>query len=930
MTDLDNQERPNPIRMSDEKKRFHQIEAIFEAILVLPDEVRASRLDELCQSDRQMLAEVQSLLTAYEEENAATGSLRQLQRGQPEPSERRGIGPYQLESLLGRGGMGAVYLAHRADGQYEKKVAIKLIDLPLTTNLLRDRFRRERQILAGLNHPLIARMLDGGISNEGELYLVMEYVAGEPINVFCTQNNLSLQKRLRLFMKVCGAVQYAHQNLIVHRDLKPDNILVDAEETPHLLDFGTAKILSASEAEAHSAFTREGFLSFTPQYASPEQILGKPITTASDTYSLGILLYQLLTNTLPYELKEFSTDEMVRVVCQQAPRRAVAAAEFNASLGLDLEAILGKALRKEPEERYRSAEQLESDVRAYLENRPVSARGDTARYKAAKFAKRNQLAISAAILLTLSLVAGIAGTTWQARIANRQRRIAEARSDDLRQLSTTLLSELDEAIKQIPGSTGAQQLLVTRVLEHLDRMSQDTRGDKATELDLVEAYTRLANLQGDPYEQNLGDQAGALQSLDKALRIAQPLATGYPKDAAVLIALGRALDSRGEILSLADDSPGAAASLKSSAKTYDQLLALPNPTPALFFEAADVYDILGDVMGQDTGYADAAAALDYYHKAIDMDNHALVLDPNFLRVRRGLSTMQMKIGNVELDFDPESALKDFRIAATRLEALPESERNHVGTLRSRALILRKQAVALSELGRYSQAAPLFQESLRIYQGLATADSKDFRAKEDLRRVFMGDALNYENAATPLLAAAPAQRHQNLQTALNLMLQEKSVLQQILQTKPGNVGLRAELANVEVHIGVIQQRLHDQRESEQQTKAALEALRNVAASDKASPMILDLTVNAFLLAEPVSLRDPGFTLSSAERGAALTHRKEPSWMLSLAQAYRAVGQNEKARATATEGLALLPAGAAGSRLFKLLKNETSANPHEEKL
>jgi len=915
--------------MSDEKKHFHQIEAIFEEILLFPEEDREWRLKELCQSDKQLLAEMQSLLAAYEEESVATGSLRQ-QRGQPEPSEQRRIGPYQLESLLGRGGMGAVYLAHRADGQYEKKVAIKLIDLPLATNLFRDRFRRERQILAGLNHPLIARMLDGGVTNEGELYLVMEYVAGEPIHSFCTRHSLSLQKRLRLFKKVCGAVQYAHQNLIVHRDLKPDNILVDAEETPHLLDFGTAKILSASEVDAHSAFTREGFLSFTPQYASPEQILGKPITTASDTYSLGILLYQLLTNTLPYELKEFSTEEMVRVVCQQTPRRAVAAVEFDAPLGLDLEAILGKALRKEPEERYRTAEQLESDVQAYLENRPVAARGDTTRYRVAKFARRNRLAISAAVLLTLSLIGGIAGTTWQARVANRQRRIAEARSNDLRQLSTSLLSELDEAIKQIPGSTGAQQLLVTRVLEHLDRMSQDGRGDKVTELDLVEAYTRLANLQGDPYEQNLGDKTGALQSLDKALRIALPLATAYPKDAAVLIALGRAQDTRGEILSLADDSQGAAASLQSSAKTYDQLLALPNPTPALFFEAADVYDILGDVMGQDTGFADASAALDYYHKAIDMDNHALALDPNFLRVRRGLSTMQMKIGNVELDYDPESALKDFRIAATRLEALPESERNHVGTLRSRALLLRKQAVALSELGRYSEAAPLFEESLRIYQALATADSKDFRAKEDLRRVLMGAALNYENAAVPLLAAAPAQRSQNLQVALNFMLQEKAILQQILQTQPGNTGFRAELANVEVHIGVIQQRLRNQHESEPQTKAALDLLRNVVANDKASPMLLDLTVDAFLLAEPISLQDPGFTLTCAKRGVALTHRKAPAWMLSLAQAYRSAGQSEKARATATEGLTLLPAGAAGSRIFKLLENETSANPHEELL
>ena len=229
-----------------------------------------------------------------------------------------------------------------------KQVAIKLIDLPLATDLFRERFRLERQILAGLNHPLIARLLDGGVTSEGEPFLVMEYVDGVPIHRFCEDHRLSVAERLLLFKSVCEAVQFAHQNLVVHRDLKPDNILVMEDGTPRLLDFGTAKLLSPSADGPGSEFTRQGFQSFTPQYASPEQVLGNPITTASDTYSLGVLLYLLLTGVLPYELKEFTTAEMVRVICEQPPRRPTLPGSGDQRIDADLEAIVLKALRKGP------------------------------------------------------------------------------------------------------------------------------------------------------------------------------------------------------------------------------------------------------------------------------------------------------------------------------------------------------------------------------------------------------------------------------------------------------------------------------------------------------------------------------------------------------------------------------------------------------
>jgi len=314
------------------------------------------------------------------------------------------------------------------------------------------------------------------------------------------------------------------------------------------LDFGTAKLLSPSLANPGSELTREGFQSFTPQYASPEQVLGNPITTASDTYSLGVLLYLLLTGSLPYELKELTTAEMLRVICEEPPRRPGQVSGTHTRLDTDLEAILLKALRKVPSERYRTAEQLAADVRAYLDGKPVAARRGTMRYRAGKFIRRHRFGLAGAVLLAATLVAGIAGVLWQAKVANGERRKAEARSADLRQLSSSLLSELDEAIKQLPGSTGAQKLLVTRVLEHLDRMANDAEGDRLTELDLVDAYTRLGDIQGNGYEQDLGDSSGALVSLGKAISMAQALVNADGNDRDALDALAKAQESRSEVL----------------------------------------------------------------------------------------------------------------------------------------------------------------------------------------------------------------------------------------------------------------------------------------------------------------------------------------------------------------------------------------------
>ena len=433
--------------MQDSAEFLSRTEAVFHTVLAAPEDQQEAALQAECHGNALLIAEVRSLLEASAAEEQTT-ALRRTGAQQPMHATgetARRIGPYALDRLLGRGGMGAVYLAQRVDGQFEQQVAIKLIDLPLATDLFRNRFRMERQILAGLVHPYIARLLDGGVTENGDLYLAMEYVEGLSITRYCDQNHKPLRERLALFRGVCEAVQFAHQNLVVHRDLKPDNILVVEDGTPRLLDFGTAKILSPSASNEDADLTRQGFHSYTPQFASPEQVLGQPITTTSDTYSLGVLLYLLLTGQTPYTLTEFSTAEMIKVVCNEEPRRPSLIVPSTCKIDADLDAILLKALRKEPQQRYLTAEQFSSDIESYLDGQTVKARSGTFRYRAAKFIRRNRLALAAAVLLVLSLTAGVIGVGWQAHVANLERRKSEARSADLRQLSNSVPSSATAA-----------------------------------------------------------------------------------------------------------------------------------------------------------------------------------------------------------------------------------------------------------------------------------------------------------------------------------------------------------------------------------------------------------------------------------------------------------------------------------------------------
>jgi tetratricopeptide (TPR) repeat protein len=885
------------------------VELIFHTVLAAPEEARAALLADECHGNAALSVEVASLLEAHQAEETLTG--RRLDGGCPEVAaglDQRWIGPYQLDRLLGRGGMGAVHLAHRSDGQFQQQVAIKLIDLPLVTDLFRERFRQERQILAGLVHPYIARMLDGGVTEAGELYLVMEYVDGVPIERYCRDNQLPVRERLLLFQKVCSAVQFAHQNLVVHRDLKSDNILVLNDGTPRLLDFGTAKLLAPlPAATATSEFTRLGLQSFTPSYASPEQVLGEAITTASDTYSLGVLLYLLLAGVPPYRLKEGTTAELLRIVCTEHPPRPSAVAPASERLDADLDAIVLKALRKEPQERYRSVDEFASDLQAYLEARPVLARRGNLRYRAVKFIRRNRLALVATALVCASLLTGLAGVVWQFRVATVERRRAEASSRDMRQLSNSLLSEIDEAVKQLPGSTPVRRLLVERVLEHLDHMAKDGAGDLLTQLDLVQAYTRLGNLQGNPYDQNIGDMEGALVSLDKAVTMGKSVLHNSPVSPEILGPLALAERSRSEILFGIGRTLESLAAMREAVDTFNSLLAHTNPTAAQIAEVSSTYGCLGDQLGQSgvASLGDPEAALQMYRKGLELSLQALKVDPGYTRSKRALAIDHLKIGNILVEKDPQQAIEEYHLALAAWENLPAADKATANTRRGVATTYRKLGKGLSEARDYPAAIAAFKQARDIYEFYAAADAKDARAQYDLVVELFDEALTYLDMMDPALNAARGDLAELGSRAVALTGRSLQILEHLVALHPDNQGWVAELAHKQVVASSLKQGLDPVGDHAAKAAGSLASLRRFALASDASIPILDNATTALLTVRPVRLRDAELAVRLAERLVAQTRHRKPSFLLSLAQARRAAGQAARAHATALEGLALLP-------------------------
>jgi tRNA A-37 threonylcarbamoyl transferase component Bud32/tetratricopeptide (TPR) repeat protein len=578
--------------------RWQRVKDVFSAACVLAEPERARYLDAACADDAQLRAEVASLLDAHNHADAVVDrpAAAYVRSGAVFTASDRWIGqrigPYEIVALIGHGGMGEVYRARRVDAQYDKEVAIKLVPAGYHRDFVLQRLRAERQILANLDHPDIARLIDGGATDDGLPYLVMELVAGEPLDRYCEQRNLSVRERLQLFRDVCAAVSYAHQRLVVHRDLKPSNILVTAEGRVKLLDFGIAKLLQPAASEPGTAPTITLMQALTPGFASPEQILGDTITTASDVYSLGVLLYLLLTGRSPYRTALDSAHDAIREVCETD----AAPPSSHSSLDRDLDAITLRALRKEPDKRYRSVDLLSEDIRRHLAGLPVQARGDQFSYRAGKFLRRHKIEIAAAAVLVVTLLGGVFASLREARIAEQQRVLAEQQSQraerhfsSVRKLADTFVFQVHDAIKDLPGSTAARELLVTTALEYLNTLAGEAGNDRELQQDLAAAYEKVGDIQGQAYGQaNVGEPRLALDSYAKAIALLEPIVAADPDNTGARSSLAQGYLRRSRLLFVLGESAQAVVASQSAVSAFEAL-AQAQPDSATRARLADAY-----------------------------------------------------------------------------------------------------------------------------------------------------------------------------------------------------------------------------------------------------------------------------------------------------------------------------------------------------
>lgn len=566
--------------VSAERRWWEQVLAIFHGALERDPAERKPFLDEACHGQPELRAEVSSLLAAHRARGVVDRLFRRFAIPPLPPSTgaagaeavTRRVGPYRILREIGRGGMGEVYLAEREGEGFRQRVALKLVRTGMDSEEVRRRFLVERRALARLSHPKIARFLDGGVEKEGRPYFVMEYVEGLPLDRYCDEHGLGVRERLLLFAAVCETVQYAHQNLVVHRDLKPGNILVTADGRPKLLDFGVAKLLE--EVPGGPSLTRTGRLPMTPEYASPEQVRGESVTTASDVYSLGVVLYELLTGHRPYRIAGPLPREIERAVCEvepEPPSTAVGRVEeaqtregetirvtpetvsrvrgtdphgLRRRLRGDLDTIVLKALRKEPERRYTSTAELSADIERHLSGLPVRARPDTLGYRASKFLRRHRVGVAATVLLLLSLLAGGAATLWQASRARAEARLAALERDRARlesakaeEVSTFLLDLFRVAD---PSQSRGQTITAREVLDRgADRIEEEMAGQPELQAILMAVMGRVYG--------SLGLYPSAQRLLESALARQRELhGDRHSEVAATLASLGSVLEEQSD------------------------------------------------------------------------------------------------------------------------------------------------------------------------------------------------------------------------------------------------------------------------------------------------------------------------------------------------------------------------------------------------
>jgi eukaryotic-like serine/threonine-protein kinase len=916
-------------------EKWESIKELFGLALEREPNQRAGFLEEACAGDRALQAEVESLLASYQTTRGPAGGANSLPDSTTasvseaaEVMAGRRIGPYQVIREIGHGGMATVYLAVRADDQYRKRVAIKLVRPGLSGEEILRRFRNERQTLAALDHSNIVKLLDGGRTEEGLPYLVMEYIEGAPIDEYCDSLRLTITERLQLFRTVCGAVQYAHQNLVIHRDLKPSNILVTSEGVPKLLDFGIAKLLNPELSAQSLLVTQAGVRMMTPEYASPEQIRGLPLTTATDIYSLGVMLYQLLSGHRPYRLKSQTPLEIERVICEEEPEKPSVVVTWVEELDKetrltpeevsrtregrpeklwrrlqgDLDTIVLMALRKEPARRYASVEQFSEDIRRHLENLPVAARKPTLAYRAAKFTRRHKAGVASAALVVLVLIGGITTTTWEARVARREKARAERRFEDVRELANSFISDFPNTIENFPESTLPRKLMVQMGLKYLDKLTKDPSSDSSVLLDQANGYIRIGDMQGNPYYKNLGDADGALASYRKAEGIIASLLHDRPNDPRTRRPLANVLEKSAYQLSAQGQPREAVARLRKAAEIYQELAGAAPKDARAQLDVATCYNGLGDVLGNDSfvNVGDKASALESYSKALGHYQAAVGLDSGNRRTKRGLAIGYFKVGDMNLQVaggQPSKALEMFGKALAIFEELSSSDPANADFRRNIAIVHERIGQTLVGAGNLRDALDHYQKTLAIERALVAADSKNVQAR-------VGLAITLRNIGEAL------EGHGDSNGALALYRDVISILEALAAEQPGDIQWRSRLSEILVVTGTLAAKQGQLEDARHMTSRGLQLERALADRAEASPDEPKLYAMCLLDCEPADVRDPPLALKYARRALELAGGKDPELLDLVAKAYFRTGHNADAVEAEQNALALLAAAESG--------------------
>ena len=839
--------------------RYQKIKEIFNQAAEMDLLERQDFVSAACADDSEMRREVEKMLVfADDADDTLEKNVFEVFDGGRHAKIPEQIGDYKIAREIGRGGMGAVYEAVRENKNFRQRVALKVIKRGMDTDAVVSRFRHEQKILASLEHPGIARFLDGGMTDEGRPFYAMEFVEGVSIDDYCAAKNLAIDEKLKLFREVCAAVQYAHQNLVIHRDLKPKNILVTEDGTPKLLDFGIGKILTPdAEDEAAGTATQLGMM--TPAYASPEQIRGTRIGTPSDIYSLGVVLYELLTGQRPYQLNSKSQIEIEKAVLEVEPAKPSSVArsvdrlsvvsktaadneqrttneqkinpKFQTqnpkSLKGDLDTIILKALRKEVSERYVSVGQFSEDIRRYLEGVPILARPGTFSYRASKFIKRNRVAVIAAALVFVALCVGITVAVWQARRAEQQRVLAEKRFAEVRQLANNVVFKYHDAIADLQGSTAVREMLVRDALQYLDTLADEAGSDNEFKKELALAYLKMGDVQGKAYAANIGDTEGALSSYRKAGGLFEEVVRAAPDDVPAKENLVKVYDNLALLLTRTGGGPEALEILQRALMLNEELLKIEPENSAIRRQFVELQIRSGDLQaGLENNLREHLKALPPAEGLVERDPSNAEKTRTLVRVNQRVGTDYQRLGNeAEKQNQPEKAKEFYRqsLAFHRkmyeaTQKLYEIEPQNSANYRYLALAAINLGETLSKNGETAEAVRMLERARAIIEEILRLDPKNSESKFDLSVAYETFGAIYLNA-------------KEYEKSAEYVWQSINMDEEIYKTDPRKVEALGHIAGNYKTLAEIAERLGEKDKAESYRAKAVESRARIKNNQK---------------------------------------------------------------------------------------------------